>query len=598
MFKKLLLALAFAFALAAPAQAQNPTCPTRPFGDNSNACASTAFVQTALGSLNLVVGGTTISGGANTRVLFDNAGVLGEYTITGTGSVIMNADPTFNLTAGITYKYSGTTVGTESIGNPAATTPANSYVTTWQGSSASATTSLHVLPAGGALTTATITEIVTGTTAAQAFGGNYGRWSLTNQGTGLSNASGLFGEFGGTTATGAMGPFIIQVGVENPAATFKTYEFVRFQTTDGGSEDANIGASLFGVNQPVPGTQQNRIVLIKPSIGSAGTRDSDALLWEGKANNGTERAVWWRQFINVTSNAGASTFKLQQNLNGGGYTDMLTVTDTGILTSTVGTFARVVVTGNTVPSNGLYLPAANTPGIAANSLDVMRFPTTASAVNWIEATGAAAGGNTLGFTAAGSDTNINFFINPKGSGFAQFGLGLRAMNSGLNGLIVTAGASGTGATIQSADTGGSGNANIDLLLQTTGTGQVKSNKAIVSTAATSGIGYATGAGVAGTQSTNKSTTVTNFTSVTGTITMNGAALAAATIVTFGITGAANAATDQWIATHESVGTLGGYTINCRSTGAGTASCDVRNNTAGSLSEAIVLRVSILKSVNS
>lgn len=31
-----------------PAEAQNPTCPTRPVGDSSNACASTAFVQEAI----------------------------------------------------------------------------------------------------------------------------------------------------------------------------------------------------------------------------------------------------------------------------------------------------------------------------------------------------------------------------------------------------------------------------------------------------------------------------------------------------------------------------------------------------------------------
>ena len=41
MFKWLLLLL----LLATPAWAQNPTCPTRPVGDSSNACASTAFVN-------------------------------------------------------------------------------------------------------------------------------------------------------------------------------------------------------------------------------------------------------------------------------------------------------------------------------------------------------------------------------------------------------------------------------------------------------------------------------------------------------------------------------------------------------------------------
>ncbi len=45
--KRLLLALAF-FSIASGAWAQNPTCPTRPLGDASNACASTAYVQNQL----------------------------------------------------------------------------------------------------------------------------------------------------------------------------------------------------------------------------------------------------------------------------------------------------------------------------------------------------------------------------------------------------------------------------------------------------------------------------------------------------------------------------------------------------------------------
>lgn len=46
---KKLLALAF-LLFASPAWAQNPQCPTRPFGDSTNACASTAFVQSAAGT--------------------------------------------------------------------------------------------------------------------------------------------------------------------------------------------------------------------------------------------------------------------------------------------------------------------------------------------------------------------------------------------------------------------------------------------------------------------------------------------------------------------------------------------------------------------
>lgn len=43
----------------------------------------------------IVVGTTTITSGTTTRVLYDNAGVVGEYVITGTGNVVMSNSPTF-----------------------------------------------------------------------------------------------------------------------------------------------------------------------------------------------------------------------------------------------------------------------------------------------------------------------------------------------------------------------------------------------------------------------------------------------------------------------------------------------------------------------
>jgi hypothetical protein len=43
----------------------------------------------------LTVGTTTIASGTTTKVLFDNAGVLGEYTISGSGSVAMTTSPVF-----------------------------------------------------------------------------------------------------------------------------------------------------------------------------------------------------------------------------------------------------------------------------------------------------------------------------------------------------------------------------------------------------------------------------------------------------------------------------------------------------------------------
>jgi len=49
----------------------------------------------SIGSSGLTVGTSTITSGTDTRVLFDNAGVLGEYVISGTGSVAMTNSPVF-----------------------------------------------------------------------------------------------------------------------------------------------------------------------------------------------------------------------------------------------------------------------------------------------------------------------------------------------------------------------------------------------------------------------------------------------------------------------------------------------------------------------
>lgn len=47
------------------------------------------------GAFAINVGGTLVNGGTSTHVLFDNAGVVGEYAISGDGNVAMSHNPTF-----------------------------------------------------------------------------------------------------------------------------------------------------------------------------------------------------------------------------------------------------------------------------------------------------------------------------------------------------------------------------------------------------------------------------------------------------------------------------------------------------------------------
>jgi hypothetical protein len=121
---------------------------------------------------------------------------------------------------------------------------------------------------------------------------------------------------------------------------------------------------------------------------------------------------------------------------------------------------------------------------------------TASAVNYLQVTGAAASGGPLLITQ-GSDTNINLLIGTKGTGAILFRSNngatdqFRVSNttSAVNYLQVTGGATGAAATLsaQGSDT------NIDLALTPKGTGVVKTNgglsvtkTAVTSPAATDG----------------------------------------------------------------------------------------------------------------
>lgn len=128
------------------------------------------------------------------------------------------------------------------------------------------------------------------------------------------------------------------------------------------------------------------------------------------------------------------------------------------------------------------------------------------------------------------------------------------------------------------------------------TGFVSATTSIKSSGATSGIGYATGAGgtVAQGSGSGKATGVT-LNKVTGEITMDGAILNADTTVSFTLTNTAIAAGDHVLVQHVSGGTVGSYSCTAVAA-AGSATIYVRNITAGNLTEAPVLKFSIIKAV--
>ena len=107
-------------------------------------------------------------------------------------------------------------------------------------------------------------------------------------------------------------------------------------------------------------------------------------------------------------------------------------------------------------------------------------------------------------------------------------------------------------------------------------------------------GYITGEGGTVTQATSKATGVT-LNKKCGQITMHNASLAADTTVSFTLTNSTIAATDLLVLNHVSGGTAGAYLLNAQAA-AGSASINVRNITAGSLGEAIVIGFAVIKAV--
>jgi hypothetical protein len=109
------------------------------------------------------------------------------------------------------------------------------------------------------------------------------------------------------------------------------------------------------------------------------------------------------------------------------------------------------------------------------------------------------------------------------------------------------------------------------------------------------LGYTAEAQGAVTQATDKSTAVT-LNKPAGRVTMNGAALAGNTAVTFTLNNSFISANDIIVVNVSAGGTAGAYTTYVSSMTAGAVALTLRNLTGGSLSEAVVLNYAIIHCV--
>jgi hypothetical protein len=196
----------------------------------------------------------------------------------------------------------------------------------------------------------------------------------------------------------------------------------------------------------------------------------------------------------------------------------------------------------------------------------------------------------LAINSTSSNSNSNLYINGGASGgnttgsiyFEQGGaIGAAIFNDGTSQNLRIATGSGTTTALT-----------LDSSQNATFVGFVKSSSA------SGGVGYVTGAGGTSSQATNKSTTVT-LNKICGQITTSSAALASSTTVTFTLSNTAIAATDNIVtALVSGNATAGTYNIWPEAIAANSCKINIRNISAGSLSEALVIAFSVIKGATS
>jgi hypothetical protein len=259
--------------------------------------------------------------------------------------------------------------------------------------------------------------------------------SIVSKGTGGTNVSTGGGvqfrvgdTFGGGTATNywvaqgraSAGPFLSVAGADtniNAIVGTKGTGAVQFSTNGGAQEQARIAHTASAVNYiQVTGAVTGGT----PTVSAQG---SDANVNLSLASKGSGIV-----YIGGTSNATTSTIRLSPS---GGSAFFASATNasvnyimaTGAAAGSApqliarGTDTNIGVRIGTLNAGNIDLLASGDPNAGTGALQ-MRVSPTVSAVNYIQVTGAATGGEPT-ISAQGSDTNLDINLTPKGTGYAN-----------------------------------------------------------------------------------------------------------------------------------------------------------------------------------
>jgi len=311
---KRLLALLF-LLIATPTAAQNPQCPTRPLGDNTNACASTAFV--------------IANGGGNAITA-----LTGDVTATGPGSVaatiaanaVTNAKAAQAAANTMKGNWTGSTANVADNAMPSCTDTGGNHLNYVSGTGITCGTS-------GASSTGTLVSIVTYSstqtitipaTATQAFirmwGGSGGSGGVSTSSSGGTGAAGylektLTGLTPGNTlaftrgAAGAAGAATPTSGGNGTASTLASGSQTITTLTANGSNGSASGSSGSPSGSTSGGTATNGDL----NVTGASGQDGVVIVVSGSAVTSTGAAPGMNSFASGAYGVAIGTGTLAGN---------------------------------------------------------------------------------------------------------------------------------------------------------------------------------------------------------------------------------------------------------------------------------------------
>lgn len=334
-------------------------------GDGSWATPSGAAIS-------LTVGTTPITGGATTRILYDNGGVLGEYTLSGSGTVVAMATspvlttPTLGVAIGTSLALGGATIGSNAL---AVTGGIVGSVQIWSGTISSALQTLTGASDGFRVSATNVTQLAGENLGASSSsqGGFVGMYS--NDGAAMASGDRLGGiRAGGSSSASAIrnaaliGAFASQAWVDASAYGSRW----EFQTTTNTTTSAstklilgNAGVLSFGA------TEANTVPALKPSStvlqvrlgddSAFATISSAALILNGSSSGA----------ISILPQAAAGTYNFNMPTTAGSAGQVLTSQGGGASVMTWETVAGTGTVTSITPGGGLTSTlTATAPGSA------------------------------------------------------------------------------------------------------------------------------------------------------------------------------------------------------------------------------------------